>query len=230
MPITYTYIGHGTHQFAIGDQTILVDPYIDENPATDLTADEMTPDCIIVTHGHGDHLGDTIPIARRTGCKVIANYEIINWLQAQGLDGNQLHPQHIGGGFDHGFAYVKLTIAHHGSSLPDGSYGGNPAGVLIETDESRIYVAGDTGLFLEMEYYGRNGIDLFVVPIGDNFTMGPGDALEAVRMVRPRLAVPSHYNTWPPIEQDADAWAEQVAAEVPGVEVCVLDPGDDLAV
>lgn len=230
MSITYTYIGHGTHQFAIGDTVVLIDPYLDDNPAADLSSEEATPDCLIVTHGHNDHLGDTIPIARRTGCKVIANAEIIGWLQSQGLRGDQLHAQHIGGGYDHGFAYVKLTIAHHGSALPDGSYGGSPAGVLLETDDRRLYVAGDTGIFTEMEYYGRDGIDLFVVPIGDNFTMGPADALEAVKMVHPRFVVPSHYNTWPLIEQDADAWGEQVAAELPGVEVCVLDPGEELVI
>ena len=137
------------------------------------------------------------------------------------------HPQHLGGGFQHDFGHLKLTVAHHGSGLPDGSYGGNPAGLLITAEGKKIYIAGDTGLFSDMQLYGREGVDLFILPIGDNFTMGPDDALEAVKLVNPRLAMPCHYNTWPPITQDVQAWAEKVHAET-DTKVAVLAPGEML--
>jgi L-ascorbate metabolism protein UlaG (beta-lactamase superfamily) len=122
-----------------------------------------------------------------------------------------------------------LTIAHHGSGLPDGSYGGNPAGFLITAEGKKIYLACDTGLFSDMRLYGEEGIDLFVLPLGDNFTMGPDDALKSIHMVKPKMAVPTHYNTFPLIEQDAEAWAKRVEAET-DTKVHVLQPGDSLVV
>jgi L-ascorbate metabolism protein UlaG (beta-lactamase superfamily) len=228
MTIKYTWIGHGTHNLEIGGKQILIDPFFTDNPATNVSPASVKADYILVSHGHSDHVGDLIPIAKRTKAKVITNNEISGWLKStQGLPAAQVHGQHIGGGYQHEFGYVKLTIAHHGSGLPDGSYGGNPAGFLITADGKKIYLACDTGLFDSMRLYGEEGIDLFVLPIGDNFTMGPDDALKAIKMVKPKMAVPTHYNTWPLIEQDAAAWARRVEAETE-TKVYVLQPGDSL--
>jgi L-ascorbate metabolism protein UlaG (beta-lactamase superfamily) len=229
MTIKYTWIGHGTHNLEIGGKQILVDPFLTNNPSTDVSPDSVEADYILVSHGHGDHVGDLIPVAKRTGATVITNAEISGWLGNQGIAGDKIHAQHIGGGYHHEFGYVKLTIAQHGSGLPDGSCGGNPVGFLITTEGKKIYLACDTGLFSDMQLYGEEGIDLFVLPLGDNFTMGPDDALRAVKLVKPRMTVPTHYNTFPLIEQDAEAWAKRVEAET-DTKVHVLQPGDSLEV
>ncbi len=226
MAITYTFLGHGTHQLEIDGKTIVIDPWFTNNPQASILADEVNPDVILVSHGHGDHIGDAVPIAKRTGAQVISNFEIVNWLGAQGLE--NLHPQHLGGGFQHEFGYLKFTIAHHGSGLPDGSYGGNPAGFLLSTGGKNLYFACDTALFLDMKLYGEDGLNLAVLPIGDNFTMGPDDALKAVQLLKPTLAVPCHYNTFPPIEQDAAAWKTRVEAETE-TKVAVLQPGESIS-
>ncbi len=225
MTIKYTYIGHGTHSLEIGGKMVLVDPFFTSNPSTEVAADSVNPDFILVSHGHFDHVEDVVAIAQRTGATVISNFEIVDWVQKQGIE--QAHAQHIGGGFNHDFGHLKLTIAHHGSGLPDGSNGGNPAGLLISAEGKKIYLACDTGLFLEMQLYGEEGIDLFVPPIGDNFTMGPDDALRAVKLVKPKVVVPCHYNTWPPIVQDGEAWAARVEAET-DAKAYALKPGKSL--
>lgn len=225
MGIKYTYIGHGTHSLDISGKKVLIDPFFTSNTSTDVSADSVEADFILVSHGHFDHVEDLIPIAKRTGAKVISNFEIVSWVQKQGIE--NAHPQHIGGGFNHDFGHLKLTIAHHGSGLPDGSYGGNPAGLLITAEGKKLYFACDTALFLDMQLYGEEGIDLFVAPIGDNFTMGPDDALRAVKLVKPKMVVPCHYNTWPLVEQDADAWAKRVESET-DAKAHALAPGGSL--
>ncbi|MFQ5733059.1 MAG: metal-dependent hydrolase [Planctomycetaceae bacterium] len=220
---TITFLGHGCFEFKTGGTRVIVDPFFTGNPAAVTTADAVSPDVIIVTHGHGDHVGDAVAIARRTGATVIANFEIVTWLQGQGVE--NCHAQHIGGAFDHGFGVVKLTVAHHGSMLPDGSNGGNPCGVLLKLPDGNIYHAADTGLFSDMRLIGEEGIDVAILPIGDNFTMGPDDALRAVKFVQPKRVIPDHYNTWPPINQDAAAWAARVKAET-SAEPVVLQPGE----
>ncbi|GAB4559112.1 MAG: hypothetical protein Kow0047_04770 [Anaerolineae bacterium] len=137
------------------------------------------------------------------------------------------HPQHIGGAYNYPWGRFKLTIAHHGSALPDGSYGGNPAGFLFYVEGKKIYHACDTGLFYDMKLIGEEGIDLAILPIGDNFTMGPEDALRAVQLIQPRRVVPIHYNTFDVIRQDPDAWAKRVTDET-SVQVVVMKPGDTL--
>jgi len=229
MSIRYTYIGHGTHLLETDGTKILIDPFLADNPSTDLSPDEVEADVIVVSHGHGDHIADAVPIAQRTGSKVISNFEIVGWLGQQGVAEDKLHPQHIGGGFKHDFGYLKFTIAHHGSGLPDGSYGGNPAGLLFFLGDKKLYFACDTALFLDMQLYGEEGLDLAVLPIGDNFTMGPDDALKAVKLLNPKQAVPCHYDTFPPIEQDAEAWKARVEAETE-TKVSVLAPGQSLTI
>lgn len=229
MKTTFTWYGHATLGLTVGEHKLLVDPpFFTGNPvAPPITADEALADFILVTHGHGDHVGDAQAIAKRNNALIISNFEIAGWFAEQGLDS---HAQHLGGGFHHPpFGYLKLTLALHGSALPDGGYGGNPAGFLLTTpDGKKIYMAGDTGLFGDMQLIGDEGIDLAVIPpIGDNYTMGPDDALRAVKLLRPKQVVPIHYNTWPLIEQDPHAWKTRVEAETSS-KVVVLKPGESL--
>ena len=226
METIYTWYGHATHGLTVGDHRILIDPFFTGNPAASIQAEKVVADYILITHGHGDHIGDTDSIARRTGALCISNAEISAWLRNKGL---KTHAQHIGGGFNYPFGYLKLTPALHGSALPDGSYGGNPAGFLLTTpDGKNIYIAGDTGLFGDMQLIGDEGLDLAVIPIGDNYTMGPDDALRAVKLLRPKLVVPVHYNTWDLIAQDPIAWKKRVEAET-GTQVLILKPGDSFS-
>lgn len=220
--IKLTWLGHATWDVEISGTRVLIDPFLSGSPVAPVGANEVEADYIIVTHGHGDHVGDTVAIAERTGATVIANAEIARWLRDQGLE--NVHPQHIGGGFHYPFGYVKLTIAVHGSSLPDGGYGGMPAGVLITAEGKKLYHAGDTGLFASMELIGDEGLDLALLPIGDNYTMGPDDALRAVKLLRPHVAIPMHYETFDLISQDPRAWADRVCAETE-TQALVLDVG-----
>lgn len=224
MTVTLTWYGHATLGLKINDCNVLVDPFFTGNPAATVSADRVAADYILISHGHGDHVGDAVSIAKRTGATVISNFEVGNWLAKQGL--KKIHQQHIGGGFQHPFGYLKLTLALHGSALPDGSYGGNPAGFLLTVPDGRkLYLAGDTGLFGDMRLIGEEGVDLAVLPIGDNFTMGPEDALRAVKLIKPRHVIPMHYNTFDLIAQDAEDWAKRVAAQT-DTQVHVLKPGE----
>jgi len=225
MSFTFTWYGHAALGLETGGYHLLVDPFFSGNPAASTGPEKVAADFILVSHGHGDHVGDAAAIAKRTGALVIANFEIANWLEQKGL---KTHAQHLGGGFHHPFGYLKLTLALHGSALPDGSYGGNPAGFLLTTRAGeKIYMAQDTGLFGDMHLIGDEGIDLAVLPIGDNFTMGPDDALRAVQLLRPKHVVPIHYNTFGLIAQDAQAWAARVA-EKTQARAHVLKPGESL--
>ena len=163
-------------------------------------------------------------LAKRTGAMVISNFEIVNWLGTQGVENS--HAQHLGGGFQHPFGHLKLTIAHHGSALPDGSYGGNPAGLLFTIEGQKIYLAGDTGLFYDMKLIGEEGIDVAILPIGDNFTMGPADSIKAINFLQPQQVIPMHYNTWPLVEADPKEFEALVEANA---EVVIAQPGELIA-
>jgi L-ascorbate metabolism protein UlaG (beta-lactamase superfamily) len=226
MTVALTWYSHACFLIDTGDAKLLTDPFLTGNPLAPIAADAVEATHILVSHGHGDHVGDTVAIARRTGAMVISNFEIQNWLVGQGVE--NAHPQHIGGGFDYPWGRVKLTMAQHGSALPDGSYGGNPCGFLFYIQGKKIYHACDTGLFYDMKLIGEEGIDLAILPIGDNFTMGPEDALRAVKLIEPAEVIPIHYDTFEVIKQDPLAWAASVGAQT-SAKVKVMKPGDTIA-
>lgn len=227
MTTSLTYYGHAALGLGIGGKHVLVDPFLSDNPVASADPAEVPADFILVSHGHADHVGDTVAIAKRTGATVIANFEMADWFSAQGVE--HVHPQHIGGGFTHPFGYLKLTLALHGSGLPDGSCGGNPCGFLLDAEGKTIYLACDTGLFGDMALIGEDGVDVAVLPIGDNFTMGPKDALRAVTLIKPRVVIPVHYDTWGLIEQDARAWKRAVEG-VCATKVHLLSPGESISI
>ncbi len=210
MPARITWLGHNTWTVQSSGHKLLIDPFLDDNPAANVSSADVEADFILVSHGHFDHVADAAAIAQRTGAKVLANFEVANWLQRQGVPEEQCIGMNPGGGVDQPFGRLKMTVAHHSSSMPDGSYGGVACGLLLELDQQRLYFACDTALFLDMRLIGAAGLDLAVLPIGDLYTMGPGDSVEAAKLLNPRLVAPCHYNTWPPIEQDAESWAKQV--------------------
>ena len=227
MSIRITWYSHSSLGLDVGGYKILVDPYFTGNPAATTGAQDVSADYILVTHGHFDHVGDAAAIAKRTGAMVISNFEIAEWMDKQGVQ--KTHGQHIGGAHQFPFGNLKLTPALHGSGLPDGTNGGNPAGFLLTPkDGMKIYIAGDTGLFSDMKLIGQEGIDIAFIPIGDNYTMGPDDAYKAVELIMPKHVIPIHYNTWELIAQDAGKWAEGVARL--GVKVHVMKPGESLSI
>jgi len=205
-----TYHSHSCFEVTDGKHNIIIDPFLEGNPTATAKPDDIKADFILVTHGHGDHWGDTPTIAKNNKATVISNFEIAMWADSQGLTA---HPMHIGGKKDFPFGWVKLTIAHHGSTLGGDfdKYGGNPAGVLVNIGGKTIYHAGDTGLFLDMQLIGEmNDIDLAILPIGDNFTMGPEDAAKAVEFLKPKKIIPMHYNTFDVINQDVSKFVDMV--------------------
>ena len=226
MTTRVTFVGHATFLIESGESRILIDPFLVDNPATELTPAAVQVDTILVTHGHGDHIADLVEVASNTNALVVSMVEISRWLgEKHGL--TNLHEMNFGGTVQLPFGSVKMVPAVHTSGLPDGSYGGLPAGFVIRFPEGTVYFAGDTALFLDMELIARAGIDLAFLTIGDNYTMGPDDALEAVKILNPKRVVPCHYNTWPPIEQDPAAWAERVNEQT-DTECIVLGSGQTI--
>lgn len=229
MPVELTWLGHASWRLKTGQHTVLVDPFLDDSPTAPFKAKDAAADFILVSHGHYDHIADAAAIANRTGATVISNYEITTWLAKHHgvkhtIGGN------LGGGVNLPLGRVKLTLAFHSSSLPDGGNGGNPCGFLLTLAAGpKIYFACDTALFGDMAMIGAGGLDLAVLPIGDLFTMGPDDALEAVKLLKPKQVVPSHYNTWPPIAQDPQQWADRVRAETNSIPL-VVQPGQSISV
>jgi L-ascorbate metabolism protein UlaG (beta-lactamase superfamily) len=223
MAVTITYHGHACFSIQTGDTYLLTDPFITGNSMADVTAEQVRADYILISHhAHGDHLGDAVPIARRTGAMVISNFEIAGYMAKHNV---KAHEMHIGGAHLFPFGKLKLTIAHHGSSFPDGSYGGNPCGFLLWLEDKVIYFAGDTALFSDMKLYADANLDVAILPCGDNYTMGPEDAVRAVEFLRPKFTILMHYDTWPVIAQDVESVAESCSAQTQ-VPVILLRPGE----
>jgi L-ascorbate metabolism protein UlaG (beta-lactamase superfamily) len=219
-----SYHGHSIVKIKTGDYTLLIDPFITGNKLTDLEVGNEKPDFILLTHGHNDHVGDTVAIAKASDALVIAPNELAVYLGWQGV---RTHGMNIGGAFKFEFGTVKYTQAFHSSSYTTEAneiiYTGMPAGILVMAEDKTIYHAGDTAIFGDMELIGKlHSIDVAFVPIGDNFTMGPQDAAYAVELLNPKLAVPIHFNTFPPIEQDPETFKALVLRQ----EVNILKAGE----
>lgn len=220
--VTIRYLGHSAFALEADGKQVLVDPFLNGNPLAAASPDEFNPGTILLTHAHADHVGDTIEIARRSGATVISTNELGVWLGQQGL--NTIPANHGGTvAFDGGT--VKFVPAWHTSSYGEQFLApGIPAGLVVRMGAQTIYFAGDTCLFGDMALIGEEGLDVAVVPIGDHFTMGPKDAARAVSMLKPRAVIPCHYNTFPPISQNAREFKELVE-EVTQATCVVLEPG-----
>lgn len=225
-----TYHGHSCFLLDTGTHRLLFDPFLTGNPRASTTADAVACDFILISHGHDDHVGDARAIALRTGATIIANYEIATYLAQRGC--STLAMNH-GGGHDFPFGRAKLTQAHHSSGYEEGGaardfiYLGNPAGIVVTASGRNVYFAGDTCVFSDMQLIARmHPLDLALLPIGDTYTMGPDEALLALEFLRPKRAVPMHYDTFPEIRVDAAAFAARAAAA--GSRVDVLQPGQTL--
>lgn len=217
-----TFLGHSATLLEFDGRHVLVDPFLTGNPKAARAAADVPADAIVVTHAHGDHVGDAVAIARRTGAVIVSNVEIAGRLAGEGVE---TIGANVGGRVALPVGHVVFTPAWHSSSFGDGAYGGLAMGAVFEIGGKRVYHAGDTALFGDMALVGRGGLDAALLPIGDHYTMGPADALEAVRLLRPRHVVPIHYGTFPPIAQDPLAFRDAVARATDAV-VHPLAPGE----
>ncbi len=222
---TLRFFGHSACEVVHEDTHVLIDPFLTGNPLNAVDPDTLNPTAILLTHAHNDHVGDAPAIARRTGANLIGMHEIAEFFGGQGLT---THGMSIGGGYRFPWGHVKLTPAWHSSTYEDenGFHTlGTPAGILLTLGDTVLYHAGDTALFSDMALLPE--VDLALIPIGDNYTMGPDDAVKAVNLIQPKRVVPIHYNTFPVIAQDAEAWAKRVEEET-GIPVVVVPPGGSL--
>lgn len=219
-----TYYGHACFGVTVGGKNLLFDPFITPNElAKHIRIDAIPADYILVSHGHMDHMADVAAIAKRTGATLISNYEITVWFNSQGIE--KAHPLNHGGGFNFNFGRVKFVSAIHSSSLPDGAYGGNPGGFVVETKEGNFYYAGDTALTMDMKLIGEATLLRFAaLPIGDNFTMGVDDAILAAEFVKCKEVLGLHYDTFAPIKINHAAALRQFTAA--GKQLHLLAPGE----
>jgi L-ascorbate metabolism protein UlaG (beta-lactamase superfamily) len=218
--------GHSTFTLTADDgTTIIIDPWFDESPVSDVKADDIEKaDFILCTHGHFDHFADAIPLAKRTGATLVSTFEIVSFAQTQGVE--NAHPLHIGGGYNFPFGYVKMTPALHGGQVAgddEGAFTTVPGGFWMELGGKTLYHAGDTALLTDMQLL-KGTVDIALLPIGDNFTMGPIDASKAVEFIEPKVVVPIHYNTFDLIAQDPEVFRGMVGLKA---AVEVMQPGDE---
>ena len=214
------FLGHAAFELTEGDTRVLIDPFLTGNPKAAVKAEELEPTHIFLTHGHADHIGDTVDIAKRTGAKVVAIVEIANELQEDGVQ--NVSDPNIGGTVDFGSVSVRLTPAWHTSTTPKGTVN-TPAGLVVKIGDKTVYHLGDTGLFSDLELVKkRDDVDVALMCIGGHYTMDRFDAVAAADLVGAKQVIPCHYNTFPPIETDAEAFKSDVKAS----EVVILDPGE----
>lgn len=219
------YFSHSSFQITTdAGQIILIDPFLDGNPTAPVGSADVSADFIVLTHAHGDHVGDSFKIAKRSNSLFICVNELANYCSEKGF---RAHNMHIGGGYDFPFGRLKFTIAHHGSMTPENTYGGSPAGVVLTIDGKSLYHTGDTGLFYDMKLIGEmTPLDYMLLPIGDNFTMGIRDAVKAVALAAPGVAIPMHFNTFPVIQADPEEFKRQV--EAIGKKAVVMGYGEEM--
>lgn len=211
-----SYHGHSVVKIQTKKHSIVIDPFINGNGQTDLKVEDLKVDVILLTHGHNDHVGDTIQLAKQNDALVVAPFELATYLGWKGLN---VHPMHIGGSHKFDFGTVKFTQAFHGSSYEEEDqkivYTGMPAGILFKNEGKTVYHAGDTALYSDMKLLGEfEDIDLAFLPIGDNFTMGPEDAAIAAKWIQAKTVVPMHYNTYPVIEQDPNEFVRLLSENI----------------
>jgi len=220
------YLGHATFELSDGDTTVLIDPFLSpHNPTAPVTADEVHPTHIVVTHGHRDHIADVVPVAQRTGAPVVAIVELAaEFAEALGGDHDVRNPN-LGGTIEFDWGWVRLVPAWHTSTTPKGTVN-TPAGVVIHLGGQTVYHTGDTALFSDLALPGRRTpIDVAIVPIGGHYTMDRHDAVEAVKLIGAPTVIPDHYDTFPPIQTDAEAFKTDVERET-SARVVVLAPGE----
>jgi L-ascorbate metabolism protein UlaG (beta-lactamase superfamily) len=219
-----TWHGHSTFTLvAENGSRIMFDPFLNDNPVSDIRVDDVEAlDYILCSHGHFDHFADAIELAKRTGATVVGTFELVSFAQSKGVA--NVHGMNVGGAHRFDFGQVKLTPALHSGTImgdDEGRYTSVAHGFWIDLGGKRLYHAGDTALIMELQLL-KSRVDVALLPIGDNFTMGPEDAVRAVEFIEPRVVIPMHYNTWEPIAQDAEAFRAQVGGLA---EVVVLEPG-----
>ena len=221
-----TYYGHSAFKLDDGVSRVIIDPFLSDNPVSPVKPEEVKIDYIVLTHAHGDHLGDALKMAKQNDATIIAVFELANYCASKGV---KTHDMHIGGGFNFPFGRLKFTIAHHGSSTHDGQYMGAPAGVIISMGGKNVYHTGDTGLFYDMKLIGEiTPIDVMLLPIGDNYTMGIDDAVKAVEFVNPRIAIPMHFNTFEVIKADPSIFAKKLGKD--GKNSIIMNFGETIEI
>ena len=224
MAVDIRFLGQSCFELKAGGATVVTDPFLTGNPLAAASADEIEADAILLTHGHGDHLGDTVAIAKRTGATVLAIVELANEIAANGVE--DVRDPNLGGTVKLDWGWVKLVPAWHTAVSPSGTPH-TPAGLLIEIGGTLVYHLGDTCLFSDLQLISRRGdkVDVALVPIGGHYTMDRYDAVTAVEFVNPGAVIPCHYDTFPPIETDAQAFKSDVEAQT-SAQVVVLAPGE----
>jgi L-ascorbate metabolism protein UlaG (beta-lactamase superfamily) len=219
-----TFLGHACFQLEISGSVIITDPFLTGNPQAAVKPQDVSPQYILVSHAHGDHIGDAISIAKRCGATIITTAEVARMCDKEGA---KTHAMHIGGKHTFDFGYVRVTPAFHGAGVE----GGHACGFVVRSVDKSLYFAGDTSLFGDMELLGRlEKIDVALLPIGDNYTMGPDDAVIAVEMLKPRTVIPMHYSTWPLIQVDPVEWKRRVTLRMPATDVRIVAPGQSIEI